>query len=62
MAVVKTIKFDWGPTVRIHDDDIEPDQEKAWAHARAVQAECNRIWARKQAEARATEAKAKAIT
>lgn len=36
MAVVKEIKHPNGCTIRIHDDDLEPDQEKAWAEAYKV--------------------------
>ena len=38
MAVIKTIQYPNGPIVRIMDDDFDPDQEAAWAHAREVHA------------------------
>ena len=57
MAVVKTIKFDWGPTVRIHDDDLEKDQEAAWKHAREVQAKIHYDLMRKKAAEQAAQNK-----
>lgn len=36
MAVVKEIKHPNGCTIRIHDDDLEPDQERAWEEAYKV--------------------------
>lgn len=38
MAVVYEARAKCGALVRIHDDDFAEDQEKAWAHARAVHA------------------------